>query len=335
MSGSIGTSSSGKPSFSMGSQFTGLASLTMKVSSRSLLLLLCIDCNLTLIVATGDAARAHDAEALRRFGPLAADLNFHMDDSPAEMVHQHHLSYHGLFQGQPSSTLVGDVGGVGSGMNLLSSIPHNLNLGGMNTNGAGLWIPQGVEEDLDEDGLVQMHPPTSGGRRQTGGTPGGGRGRAKGRGRGRAKVESDPSASEGGGSEDSWDGSSGGRGRGNASARRVVASSRGKKRPNKDWGEDIEAKGRSYAPPPHVLSSNGHPLVAKVVSKFKGVTWDDGSSKWQAQVYEGGLMVNLGLFETQEEAARAYDASIVRSGRKERLNFPANHVRDPTSISKK
>ena len=48
----------------------------------------------------------------------------------------------------------------------------------------------------------------------------------------------------------------------------------------------------------------GMPLVARVVSKFRGVTWDDDSSKWLSTAYEGSNQVNLGLFDNQEDAAR-------------------------------
>ena len=99
-----------------------------------------------------------------------------------------------------------------------------------------------------------------------------------------------------------------------------------------EGGRKGQGQARGFFPP---LNSNGQPLVAKVVSKFKGVTWDHSSYKWQANSYEGGVVTSLGLYETQEEAARAYDACLVKAGRKDKLNFPANHVRDPSTLSKK
>eukprot|EP00955_Chlamydomonas_euryale_P010493 112553-Chlamydomonas_euryale.AAC.1 len=40
-------------------------------------------------------------------------------------------------------------------------------------------------------------------------------------------------------------------------------------------------------------------MVARVVSKFRGVTWDDATAKWQASAFDGSSHVSLGLFDTQ------------------------------------
>ncbi len=45
--------------------------------------------------------------------------------------------------------------------------------------------------------------------------------------------------------------------------------------------------------------------------------------RWQAQIQEtGGRLVQLGLFERDEDAGRAYDVALLRSGRREKPNFP-------------
>lgn len=42
-------------------------------------------------------------------------------------------------------------------------------------------------------------------------------------------------------------------------------------------------------------------------SRFKGVTWHKKCRKWQAVIKVSGRHVYLGLFESEEEAAAAYD----------------------------
>ena len=42
-------------------------------------------------------------------------------------------------------------------------------------------------------------------------------------------------------------------------------------------------------------------------SKYKGVSWDKPGKKWRAQYSYQGKVYYLGLHETEEEAAKAYD----------------------------
>lgn len=58
-------------------------------------------------------------------------------------------------------------------------------------------------------------------------------------------------------------------------------------------------------------------------SGFKGVYWMKDRSKWKAHLHEGGYPYYLGLYETAEEAAKAYDAEAKkRWGEYAKLNFP-------------
>jgi hypothetical protein len=49
-------------------------------------------------------------------------------------------------------------------------------------------------------------------------------------------------------------------------------------------------------------------------SGFKGVSWRKDCSRWTAAVYRHGRKIHLGVFDTPEEAARAYEAATIRKG---------------------
>lgn len=57
-------------------------------------------------------------------------------------------------------------------------------------------------------------------------------------------------------------------------------------------------------------------------SKYKGVSWFKRDSKWVAHIMKDAKSYNLGYFDDEEDAARAYDAAAVRMfGDFARLNF--------------
>jgi hypothetical protein len=59
-------------------------------------------------------------------------------------------------------------------------------------------------------------------------------------------------------------------------------------------------------------------------SKFRGVGWAKDRNQWYAQIKVAGKMENLGYFDDEEEAARAFDTRAAALGRP--TNFDLNGV---------
>ncbi|KAK9868199.1 hypothetical protein WJX84_001531 [Apatococcus fuscideae] len=65
------------------------------------------------------------------------------------------------------------------------------------------------------------------------------------------------------------------------------------------------------------------PGPGKRSSKFKGVSWSESSMKWRAQYWNGSKVQYIGYFDTEEDAAVAYDREIVQQrGPSAQTNFP-------------
>ena len=66
------------------------------------------------------------------------------------------------------------------------------------------------------------------------------------------------------------------------------------------------------------------PRVSTKSSKYRGVTWRKKSNQWKAQIKVGGKKENLGYFDDEAEAARAFDTRAAELGRP--TNFDLNGV---------
>lgn len=57
-------------------------------------------------------------------------------------------------------------------------------------------------------------------------------------------------------------------------------------------------------------------------SGYFGVTWSESSNKWRATIVLSGRQCHLGVFESEEDAAWAYNRAAANApGRRRRLNF--------------
>lgn len=68
-------------------------------------------------------------------------------------------------------------------------------------------------------------------------------------------------------------------------------------------------------------------------SKYTGVAWDQyrntngnmRNGRWRARIMVDGKLINLGRFEDEIDAAKAYDAAVIENGLEhtQKLNFPS------------
>ncbi|KAA6418672.1 MAG: pathogenesis-related genes transcriptional activator [Trebouxia sp. A1-2] len=95
-------------------------------------------------------------------------------------------------------------------------------------------------------------------------------------------------------------------------------------------------RGAGGSGPRHVPSAGGTGLTVTVKasalnkaptgkgsSKFRGVSWHKDNMKWRATIFKGSKPVHIGYFDSQQDAARAYDQEAIRlRGPNTSLNYP-------------
>ena len=72
------------------------------------------------------------------------------------------------------------------------------------------------------------------------------------------------------------------------------------------------------------MGGRGPSVEPRKKSRFTGVNWGPtgNEGKWYARIRVRGSQVELGSFDVEEDAARAYDAARVKYRDEETLNFP-------------
>ncbi len=70
-------------------------------------------------------------------------------------------------------------------------------------------------------------------------------------------------------------------------------------------------------------NSHNRQILGKGTSRFKGVSLRKDTKKWHAVIYAANKRISLGYFETEVDAAKAYDKAALKYHKEfARLNFP-------------
>ncbi len=74
-------------------------------------------------------------------------------------------------------------------------------------------------------------------------------------------------------------------------------------------------------------------------SSFRGVVKYGDNGRWKSNIRltkeEGGIRIHIGTFESETEAAKAYDAKVIELGIKRHINFPEDYKDQETNILNK
>lgn len=73
----------------------------------------------------------------------------------------------------------------------------------------------------------------------------------------------------------------------------------------------------------HARNAHNQRAAVGGSSRYKGVSWDKQAGKWRVSMRIGGKLRNLGGYDDEVEAAKAYDRrALEERGEHARLNFP-------------
>jgi hypothetical protein len=76
-------------------------------------------------------------------------------------------------------------------------------------------------------------------------------------------------------------------------------------------GNGLDNQRKNLRPATNAQNTHNQRPRVGTSSPYKGVCWNKASRKWQAAIKVAGSSRHLGLFATEEEAARAYEAAAL------------------------
>lgn len=76
-------------------------------------------------------------------------------------------------------------------------------------------------------------------------------------------------------------------------------------------GDRLDNQKSNLRPATNALNLSNRPKQANNTSGYKGVSWSLVSEKWGAEITVSGVKYWLGLHESKEEAARAYNEKAI------------------------